>query len=201
MNIYLIRHTTPLIAKGICYGQTDLDVTDSFEEEYRMIKPHLPSTIRAIYSSPLQRCRKLANVLFPDKDIMTEDSLMELNCGSWEMQVWDEIPKNEIRPWLDNFIEVRVPGGESYTDLHDRVVNQFNKIRQKGETAVIVAHGGVLRSILAYITQTPLKESFDAFTFHYGCVIKIAAVENELTHEILYNVQLNDKEWHRPSSY
>ena len=126
---------------------------------------------------------------------------MELNCGNWEMQLWDEIPKDEIRPWMDNFIEVRVPGGESYADLHDRVVNQFNKIKQQNETAVIVAHGGVLRSILAYITQTPLKESFDVFTFHYGCVIKITEMENQLTHEILYNVQINDKEWHRPSSY
>lgn len=30
MDIYLIRHTTPAIAKGICYGQTDLDVTANF---------------------------------------------------------------------------------------------------------------------------------------------------------------------------
>ena len=199
--MYLIRHTTPLIAKGICYGQTDLDVTESFEEEYQKIKPHLPASIQTIYSSPLQRCKKLAVALFPDKNIVTEDALMELNCGNWEMQLWDEIPKDEIRPWMDNFIEVRVPGGESYADLHDRVVNQFNKIKQQNETAVIVAHGGVLRSILAYITQTPLKESFDVFTFHYGCVIKITEMENQLTHEILYNVQINDKEWHRPSSY
>ena len=44
MEIYLIRHTTPLIEKGICYGQTDLDITESFEEEVSMIHPHLPSS-------------------------------------------------------------------------------------------------------------------------------------------------------------
>jgi len=40
MEIYLIRHTTPDVAKGICYGQTDLDVANTFEEEviYKSIK-------------------------------------------------------------------------------------------------------------------------------------------------------------------
>ena len=33
MLIHLIRHTTPDIETGICYGQTDLDVSDSFEKE------------------------------------------------------------------------------------------------------------------------------------------------------------------------
>ena len=26
MEIYLVRHTTPNIKKGICYGQTDIDI-------------------------------------------------------------------------------------------------------------------------------------------------------------------------------
>ena len=33
MAIFLIRHTTPLIEKGICYGQLNIDVTESFEAE------------------------------------------------------------------------------------------------------------------------------------------------------------------------
>ena len=31
MELILIRHTTPAIEKGICYGQSDLNVADSFE--------------------------------------------------------------------------------------------------------------------------------------------------------------------------
>ena len=42
MEIYLIRHTTPNIEKGICYGQADLDITETFLEEVEAIKPHLP---------------------------------------------------------------------------------------------------------------------------------------------------------------
>jgi len=59
-EIYLIRHTTPLVAKGICCGQTDLDITDSFKEEAAIIRQHLPENMGSVHSSPLQRCSRLA---------------------------------------------------------------------------------------------------------------------------------------------
>ncbi len=199
MEIYLIRHTTPDIAKGICYGQTDLDITDSFHQEVSGISKHLPNNIQTVYSSPLQRCRKLAEALFPKHPIQVHSDLMELNCGNWEMQLWNDIPKAEIQPWMDDFVHVQVPGGESYTQLHERVLNRFQWVAQQQTPAVIIAHGGVLRSIVSHITNTPLKESFDAFSFHYGCVVKIVPKENRYVHEVLYNVSLAGKEWHRPS--
>lgn len=200
MEIYLIRHTTPKVEKGICYGQADLDITETFLEEVEAIKPHLPSEGIKVYSSPLQRCKKLADALFEGFDIDIHDDLMELNCGQWELLPWNDIPKDEIQPWMDDFVNVPVPQGESYVDLHNRVVNRFNEIVSKQESAVIVAHGGVLRSILSYITSTPLKESFDAFTLHYGCVVKIQVKEDSMTHELLYNYSRQGKEWHRPTA-
>ena len=199
MEIYLIRHTTPSIAKGICYGQSDLDVTDSFEQEVINTKQHLPQNIQTVYSSPLQRCTKLARALFPQHNIQLHNDLMELNCGDWELQLWDEIPKPQMEPWMNDFVNVQVPNGESYTQLHERVVNRFQWIAQQAKPAVIVAHGGVLRSILAHITNTPLKESFDVFTMHYGSVVKLVSQNNIYIHEILYNVSLAGKEWHRPT--
>jgi alpha-ribazole phosphatase len=199
MEIYLIRHTTPKVEKGICYGQADLDITETFLEEVEAIKPHLPKEGVKVYSSPLQRCKKLADALFADFDIDIHEDLMELNCGQWELQPWNDIPKAEIQPWMDDFVNVRVPQGESYVDLHNRVVNRFNQIVAKQESAVIVAHGGVLRSILSHITATPLKESFDAFTLHYGCVVRIDVSEDGMNHSLLYNYSRQGKEWHRPT--
>lgn len=199
MEIYLIRHTTPKVEKGICYGQADLDITETFLEEVEAIKPHLPSEGIKIYSSPLQRCKKLADALFDGFEIDVHEDLMELNCGQWELLPWNDIPKEEIQPWMDDFVNVPVPKGESYVDLHNRVVNRFNEIVSKQESAVIVAHGGVLRSILSHITSTPLKESFDAFTLHYGCVVKIQITADSMTHELLYNYSRQGKEWHRPT--
>ena len=42
MDIYIIRHTTPDIAKGICYGQTNLELTDDFQAESDAILSKLP---------------------------------------------------------------------------------------------------------------------------------------------------------------
>lgn len=215
MEIYLVRHTTPAVAKGVCYGQADLDVTASFYEEAAIIKQFLPADIRTVYSSPLQRCKRLADHLFTAHTIQLHDSLMEINCGKWELRLWDDIPREEIDAWMKDLIHARIPGGESYQDIFERVIQLFDQIisRQpsgnreetalqgdKGPSAVaIVAHGGVIRSILSHITQTPLPDSFRAFSLHYGCVIKVVKAAGSLRYEVLSNIA-REKETHKPSN-
>jgi alpha-ribazole phosphatase len=195
MSIYLIRHTNPLVDKGVCYGHADIDVTESFAEEAAIVKKFVPSKVHQVHSSPLLRCRKLAEHLYPDLPINWEPDLRELNCGEWEMQHWDAIPREVIDPWMNDFVNICIPGGESYVQLFDRVVRCYNRIAAQGRPAIIVAHGGVIRSILAYITNTSLKDSFAAFRPHYGCVIKVD--DNE--YEILSNIA-TEREQHKPSA-
>jgi len=202
-DIYLIRHTTPAVATGICYGQTDLDITDTFEKEASLIRQHLPSGIGFVYSSPLQRCTRLARHLFPDHSLSLQPDLMEVFCGEWEMRHWDELPKDEIEPWMADFVNTRIPGGESYIDLYQRVSRCWSAItgRSKEGPVAVVAHGGVIRSILSDITGTPLINSFKAFALHYGCVIRVFRQEDRLSYEILSNVAPLDKEQHKPKSF
>jgi alpha-ribazole phosphatase len=215
MEIYLVRHTEPAVDKGVCYGQADIDVTETFLKEAAIIKNHLPENIAAVYSSPLQRCTKLAAHLFPEHQLNLHADLMEINCGHWEMRRWDEIPMEETQPWMDDFVNVQIPGGESYVDLFERVSGKFEEIiflslsghpknlpsgEDKGGAFVLVAHGGVIRSILSHITGTALIDSFKIFTLHYGCVIKIIPDEKGFVHEILSNIP-HEKETHKPSHY
>lgn len=199
MEIYLVRHTAPNVAKGICYGQADIDVTATFLTEAAVIKKHLPENIETVYSSPLKRCKKLAEHLFTGHSIQLHNDLKEINCGQWELQAWNDIPKAIIDPWLKDFVTVRIPGGESYEDLHHRVKKVFVQIQQKATPAIIVAHGGVIRSILSYITNTPLKDSFAVFKLYYGCVIKISTIDGNIQHEVLSNI-VHEKETHKPSN-
>jgi alpha-ribazole phosphatase len=201
MSIYLIRHTTPAIDKGICYGQTDLDVTESFSEEADFIQTHLPPSIKYVFSSPLIRCRKLAIHLFPEMTIAWEPDLMEIHCGHWEMKHWDDISKDQIDPWMNNFVDTLIPGGESYTQLYTRVVRQFNHFCSFKEDLAVVTHGGVIRSILSFVTKTPLTDSFKAFSLHYGCVLKLNPADNCIIPETLYNKETLEKEMHKPSSF
>ena len=43
---------------------------------------------------------------------------MEMNFGDWEMKNWDDIPLEELNPWMQDFVNVRVSNGESFTDLY-----------------------------------------------------------------------------------
>lgn len=196
-EIYLIRHTTPLVEKGTCYGQADLDVTESFFDEAALIKQHLPADIQTVYASPLQRCSKLAQHLFPAHNISFHEELKEINCGEWELQKWDDIPQELVMPWMNDFVNVRIPCGESYLDLFARTTKIFQSIAEKKETAAIVSHGGVMRSILSHLTNTALIDSFNVFKLQYGCVVKLSLQEEKFVHEVVHNVQ-SKSEQHKP---
>ena len=58
MEVILVRHTKVNVVPGMCYGNTDVDVASSFEEEAERVRQALlKHEFDAIYSSPLQRCR------------------------------------------------------------------------------------------------------------------------------------------------
>ncbi len=54
-----------------------------------------------------------------------------------------------VDPWMNDFVNVSIPGGESYVQVFDRVSRAF-VVAGTGERAAIVTHGGVIRSILAH---------------------------------------------------
>ena len=118
MVIYLVRHTETVAPKGICYGQADVNIKEPYLDIFQEIKKQLPSDA-VVYSSPLLRCKKMAE--FFSENIIFDNRLKEMNFGNWELLAWNDIPLEEINPWMDNFVTVRVPNGESFEDLYRRV--------------------------------------------------------------------------------
>lgn len=173
MEIILVRHTTPDIEKGICYGQADIGVADSFLEEVRPILQEVPVNDKdtVYYSSPLKRCALLAEKLADT--IVYDPRLKELNFGDWELQNWDAIDRVPLDIWMNNFVEEPTKNGESYIDLHKRTTAFLEEIKKKNQQqVVIVTHAGVIRSLYSYIHNTPLSKSFD-LKVSYGAVLKL----------------------------
>lgn len=172
MEVYLVRHTETVCEKGICYGQSDVILKEPFLEQFQHIKSQIPIGA-TIYSSPLVRCMELARHL-SDSDIVIDNRLMEMHFGDWEMKNWDAIPETDFTPWMTDFVNVAVPNGESFVDLHQRVTDFWSEIinQNNSQSIAIVSHAGVIRSILCTISNLPLK---DAFTnkVDFGAVIKI----------------------------
>lgn len=173
MEIILVRHTTPDIEKGVCYGQTDIGIADTFLEEIKPILKEVPVNNKQTiyYSSSLQRCKKLALKL--NNTIIFDDRLKELDFGDWELKKWNDIDKTALDTWMNDFVNIPATNGESYVDLHTRTVNFLNEIQAlKKERAVIVTHAGVIRSLWAYINNVSLENSFD-LKLDYGQVITL----------------------------
>lgn len=180
MEIYLVRHTTPYIEKGICYGQTDLDVATTFEKEVAVILNSLEITEETnVYSSPLKRCTKLAQQF--SEDIILDDRLMELNFGDWELLNWDNLPEPASNIWMNDFVNVSTPNGEAYIDLAKRANEVFTEITSTSAKRIIITtHAGVIRSIVSKINNIHLKDSFD-IKVEYGQVFKIMKQNNNYT--------------------
>lgn len=175
MEIYLIRHTIPDISPGYCYGRSDLDMASSFSQEMRVIRDLIPCSLDRVYASPLKRCRKLADALFLDHSIAIEPGFQEIDWGLWEGRRWDDIPQSEWEPWTLDFVKVRPPQGESYEMFYQRVTQTWCRMieKEQGLSVAVVTHAGVIRCILCYLFQVPLKDSFSVFKFGYGAVIKL----------------------------
>lgn len=84
-TLYLIRHTRPDISPGICYGQLDIDVTDSFEREAEEIRACLPP-VDLIIASPLLRTRKLADFLAQTANWKPETGNRKLEPGNCKLE-------------------------------------------------------------------------------------------------------------------
>ena len=56
MKLHLIRHTSLNIPSGICYGQSDVDVSDNFHSEQSLLREKLAHVkFDLVYASLFQR--------------------------------------------------------------------------------------------------------------------------------------------------
>lgn len=157
MQLYLIRHPKPEIATGICYGQSDIDVSDlNCQLVFEQVQTVLPAEVR-MFSSSLQRCSKLAQLLHPTPTL--DPRLMEMHFGKWEMQSWDAIQRSEIDAWAADVVGYAPGDGETVVTMAARVIDFLHDLAEKNlHDAVIVAHAGSLGLIMAYEAGMPAGE-------------------------------------------
>ncbi len=172
MEIYLIRHTEVKGSNSICYGQSNPPLSDTFLEEAAVLKAKLPTDFDAVYSSPLLRCKLLAEELGYQK-IHFGNALMEVNFGAWEGKPWNEIPQNELNPWMNDFVNVAPPEGESLVNMHKRISDFIKILRtQSHQKILIITHAGVIRNVFSHILNVPLISIFK-LSVAYGEVFRL----------------------------
>ncbi len=173
MEIYVVRHTQVKIGTQCCYGQADVPLADSFKTEVENVQGKLPSLHGSlVYSSPLNRCRKLAEQL-SQGTIQFDPRLMELDFGAWELKCWDEIDKISLKTWTENFVNQGCPDGESFQQLFTRVIAFWEDVcLQPVDLVLVVTHAGVIRALLAHLLHIPLEHVM-RIGIDYGGVSRI----------------------------
>lgn len=174
MKVYLVRHTSVDVAPGTCYGQTDVPLRASFQEEAEACKKALQDTgmrFSRIYTSPLSRCTHLvAYCGFPEAE--RDERLKEMNMGEWEMQRFEEITDPRIQEWYDDYLRVRTTGGESFMDVLARVSDFLDHLDRTSGPALVFAHGGVLVAAQVYAGKVKLEDAMKALP-PYGGMVEI----------------------------
>ncbi|MCH5328646.1 MAG: alpha-ribazole phosphatase [Coprobacter sp.] len=173
-EIWFIRHTSVDVPKGTCYGRSDVPLQSTFPQESAKVRQLLlGETFDEVWSSPLSRCTRLASACGYETVVQTDDRLLELDFGAWEMKRFDDITDVQLQRWFDDWLNVSPTGGESFRQQCQRVARFLDDLRRRDVHRVLVfAHGGVLLAAGIYAGLYTFENAFSKLT-PYGGLLSI----------------------------
>jgi alpha-ribazole phosphatase len=174
MEVILVRHTSVDVPTGTCYGQTNVPLRSTFEEEAMIVASTLQgyAPFDRVYTSPLSRCTQLATFC-GYADAQRDKRLLEMNFGEWEMQRYEEIEDPQLQAWYADWKQVSATGGESFVQQYERVAQFLSELKEKPYSKVaIFSHGGVLTCAKMYAEELSAEEAFASPT-PYGGIINL----------------------------
>ncbi|MGD9608305.1 MAG: histidine phosphatase family protein [Desulfovibrionaceae bacterium] len=166
-TIYLMRHgAIPQVRPRRFVGQTDHPLTDAGRAQaaaWREVLADLP--LSAVVASDLCRCLETAAIVLDGRDLAVrpEPRLREIHLGVWEgltvEEVQERFPGAYERRGCD-LATCRPEGGESFADVQARAVPVIAALAGIGGNVLVVAHGGVNRTILCHALGLDLDHLF-----------------------------------------
>jgi broad specificity phosphatase PhoE len=159
-RVILIRHgTTDWIEQGILHGISDRPLSPFGLEEARLTGLAMKGTTAAgLYTSPLLRTMQTAQAVAGQTGLVPQplEGLQEMDFGWLEGKV-DLWPKLKAHKMAVNLYYVcraitGLMSGETLPHFQNRVLDTWSFIRSQadGRLLIIVAHAGVLRTILLH---------------------------------------------------
>lgn len=114
-------------------------------------------SITAIYSSPLQRALRTAEIIALPHSLPVQklEQLGEIRLGAWEGMFANEISEQfpELwQTWRSDPSGIQMPGGESLAQVQNRAISALAYVTQtnSGQQVLIVTHDVIVRLLVAY---------------------------------------------------
>lgn len=166
-RIFLIRHGETLWNAEMKFqGHTDVPLSAGGLEQAKALAGRLKGQdLAAVYASDLSRAVETAGQLAVPRGLEVQKlpALREMNFGDWEGLTFKEINDRYgelLKLWWSDPLSVRVPGGESLSELAVRVTGAVKEIvaSHPGGQVAVVCHGGPVRSLAATVLGMDLNQ-------------------------------------------
>jgi probable phosphoglycerate mutase len=159
LELWLIRHgETDWNAQGRIQGAADVPLNALGIRQAELLRARVAGVpFDAVYASDLARAHVTATTALPGVDVRLDARLRELSYGVLEGKAWREMSAEETAiadHWHEDPYTRRVPGGESYGDLTERVDAFRTELPTSGRVAAF-SHGGTIRSALYAVVGRP----------------------------------------------
>jgi broad specificity phosphatase PhoE len=165
MQLILIRHGETLWNKeGRVQGTSDIELSDVGKKQAELLALSLKNhTIEAIHVSPLKRAMQTAEIIneFHSLDIQLHQGLMEMDQGDFEGFSFKELiadKKEFLQKWIADPASIKMPNGESLSELQNRAWSAMEEIISKSQNALIVSHNFTIAAILCRLRNISLSE-------------------------------------------
>lgn len=116
-----------------------------------------------LYASPLERTQQTAEPIAKtlNLELLTLEDILEADFGEWTGQELAELRKlPEWKQVQETPSTFRFPGGESFVEMQDRVVNGLLKVKDthSGSIIICVAHADVIKCAMAHFLGMGLDD-------------------------------------------
>lgn len=151
----LIRHgETEWNVEEVFRGRIDIELNQTGIKQAELLAGYLSGhTIDSIYSSPLKRAMKTAEIIsgYHGLDVKIAPGLIDFDCGEWQGLSLQEVKdsyKDTYAEWASRPEKVKIPGGESLDDVTQRAMKVVDDVIVKYERTVVLAAHRVVNKVL-----------------------------------------------------
>jgi len=154
-EIILVRHgETEWNVEEVFRGRIDIELNETGLKQAELLAEYLGEiNIDAVYSSPLKRALKTAEVIarYHKLEVEIALGLIDFNFGKWQ-----GLPRQEVKrrykqlyaQWIKNPHLVQMPEGETLSEVRERALAVVDEVVAKHGGAVVLVSHRVVNKVL-----------------------------------------------------
>ena len=154
-EIILARHgETEWNVQQVFRGRTDIELNETGVRQAELLAEYLGGVnINAVYSSPLRRALKTAEVIarYHTLEVEIAPGLIDFDFGKWQGLPHQEVKRRYKQPyaqWLENPHLIQMPDGEGLDEVRGRALRVVDEVIAKHKGTVVLVSHRVVNKVL-----------------------------------------------------